>query len=162
YHVTPALHGTLSDNGVAVTSFTQADIDNGLVQYHENGDAATGDGFTFTVSDPFGNHITEDFGIAILNTAAPVTERAFTLPVSLGCVSNLQGHLSTVALDNQPSEITYNVVTGPMHGVLLDHGMPVGSFTQSDVDNWLVSYQQNGDAALGDSFHFIATDRSGD
>src|SRR5439155_1061554 len=67
YTVTAPAHGTLFDNGVAATSFTQADIDNGLVQYRENGDAATGDGFIFTVFDAAGDHTAmQTFNIAIV------------------------------------------------------------------------------------------------
>ena len=39
-------HGLILDNDVAATSFTQADIDSGCVQYVENGDAAKGDSFS--------------------------------------------------------------------------------------------------------------------
>jgi hypothetical protein len=43
--------------GVAVTSFTQADINAGLLRYVHNGSASTGDSFTFTVSDGAGGMI---------------------------------------------------------------------------------------------------------
>ena len=47
--------GVLFDNGTAATSFTQADIDNGLVSYHETGSNASADSFTFKVTDAAGN-----------------------------------------------------------------------------------------------------------
>ena len=47
--------GTLFDNGSAASSFTQADIDNGLVSYHETGSSAASDSFTFKVTDAAGN-----------------------------------------------------------------------------------------------------------
>ena len=49
---TPA-HGTLYLSGVAITTgatFTQADIDNDLLIYVQNGDTVTADSFPYTVS----------------------------------------------------------------------------------------------------------------
>ncbi|HUI26666.1 MAG TPA: NF038122 family metalloprotease, partial [Candidatus Kryptonia bacterium] len=54
--VTGPADGTLLKSGVATSSFTQADIDNGLMSYSENGTAVSSDSFIFTVSDPAGNH----------------------------------------------------------------------------------------------------------
>jgi hypothetical protein len=47
--------GTLWLNGAATSSFTQADINNGLVSYHETASGATSDSFLFTVTDAAGN-----------------------------------------------------------------------------------------------------------
>ncbi|GAC1327862.1 MAG: hypothetical protein NVSMB26_02320 [Beijerinckiaceae bacterium] len=49
------MHGTLLKNGLATSSFTQADIDNGLVTYHETGPNVGSDSFTFTVTDAANN-----------------------------------------------------------------------------------------------------------
>jgi hypothetical protein len=51
--------GTLLKNGVATSSFTQDDIDNNRVTYHETANVTrnlTFDSFTFNVSDAVGNH----------------------------------------------------------------------------------------------------------
>ena len=51
---TPPIFGTLNRSGAALTTgetFTQADIDDGLVTYTQNGTAISADSFTFTVSD---------------------------------------------------------------------------------------------------------------
>ncbi|SIO38105.1 Cadherin-like [Bradyrhizobium erythrophlei] len=56
YTVTKApADGTLLLNGLAASSFTQADIDNGLVSYHETAGGVTSDSFLFTVTDAAGN-----------------------------------------------------------------------------------------------------------
>ena len=47
--------GALLLNGSATTSFTQADINNGLVSYHETTGFVTSDSFLFTVTDAAGN-----------------------------------------------------------------------------------------------------------
>jgi hypothetical protein len=49
--------GTLLLNGSATSSFTQADINNGLVSYHETASGVTSDNFHFTVTDAAGNAI---------------------------------------------------------------------------------------------------------
>ena len=84
YTVTALAHGTVLLNGSVTTTFTQADIDIGLVQYRQNGDGAASDEFTFTVSDVAGNHMTEPFSIAIINTAAPVIKSNEKLAASTG------------------------------------------------------------------------------
>ena len=53
--VTGPTHGTLLKSGAATSSFTQADIDNGLIAYHENGTVASSDSFIFKVTDAAGN-----------------------------------------------------------------------------------------------------------
>jgi hypothetical protein len=50
--------GTLLKSGAATSSFTQADIDNGLISYRQNGANVLSDSFTFTLSDPAGNSST--------------------------------------------------------------------------------------------------------
>jgi hypothetical protein len=48
-------HGTLLKSGSATTTFTQADVDNGLISYHENDSVTSSDSFTFKVTDAVGN-----------------------------------------------------------------------------------------------------------
>jgi Cadherin-like/FG-GAP-like repeat/FG-GAP repeat len=56
YTVTTApTSGTLLLSGVTTSSFTQADIDNGLLSYHETASGAVSDSFVFTVRDAAGN-----------------------------------------------------------------------------------------------------------
>jgi Cadherin-like/FG-GAP-like repeat len=56
YNVTtgPA-DGTLLLSGLATSSFTQADINNGLVSYHETAIGVSSDAFSFQLSDAAGN-----------------------------------------------------------------------------------------------------------
>jgi hypothetical protein len=56
YAVTAAAaFGVLLKDGAPTTSFTQADIDNGLISYQSNGTNFLSDSFTFTVTDSAGN-----------------------------------------------------------------------------------------------------------
>lgn len=70
YTVTTApLNGQLELStapGLAITSFTQADVDAGRLVFVHNGTAATSDSFTFTVSDGAGGTIgTTTFAFAV-------------------------------------------------------------------------------------------------
>ncbi|WP_325372116.1 cadherin-like domain-containing protein, partial [Bradyrhizobium sp.] len=56
--ITTPVYGTLLKNGSATSTFTQADIDNGLIGYQENGSTATTDSFVFKVTDAAGNTTT--------------------------------------------------------------------------------------------------------
>jgi aspartate 1-decarboxylase len=157
-------HGSIFDNGAAATSFTQADIDNGLVRYVENGDVARSDSFTFQVSDPSGNHTpTEAFNIAILDKNGSVVTGGGRLSVSVGAaVPILNPALDTVSLGNTPDQITYTLLLPPAHGTILDNGAAATSFSQADIDSHLVQYWQNGSPASGDGFIFQVSDAAGD
>lgn len=52
---TAPTHGTLLRNGVATSSFTQADVNNGLLSYHETASGFSSDAFLFNVTDAAGN-----------------------------------------------------------------------------------------------------------
>ena len=65
--VTP-IHGTLSLNWVtlsATDTFTQADIDAGLVRYRHDGGESTNDSFDFTVDDSAGTSTSDTFSFTI-------------------------------------------------------------------------------------------------
>ncbi len=163
YTVTAPAHGTLLLNGVAANTFTQADIDNGLVQYRQSGDMASSDEFTFTVSDPAGHQITEPYEVAIVNTTAPVIEAKNTLGALPGSSATIwTNSLCTVALGCEPTEMIYKVLAGATHGMLLVNGTPADSFTQSQIDDHQVEYRPIGDSATGDRFTFQVTDAAGD
>src|SRR5947209_11860429 len=69
--VTAPTHGTLVKNGSTTSSFTQADIDGGLIAYHEIDRGVTSDSFTFQVTDSAGNHTaTRSFQFQIASASA--------------------------------------------------------------------------------------------
>jgi hypothetical protein len=163
YTITTPAHGTVLLNGAATNTFTQADIDNNLVEYRQNGDDETSDGFTFTVSDPAGNSITEPFRIAIVNNSAPVIEANATLSAPARSATSIwTDSLSTVALGDTPDQMSYTVLDSPRHGAILLDGAPVVRFTQAEIDDHRVQYQNDGDGAGSDRFAFQVSDAQGD
>jgi hypothetical protein len=153
-------HGAILDNGVPVTSFTQADIDSGRVQYVNSGDGANSDGFTFQLFGPFGNHTpTEPFTIAILNQMGPAVEGGGRVSVpDGGGAPILNFALDTVALGNTPDQVIYQLTAAPEHGEVLIGGVQFNYFTQAQIDDGLVQYANDGDGASSDSFSFVAWD----
>ena len=78
-------YGTLLLDGRPTVSFTQADIDNGLFEYLQNGDAAAGDSFTFTVTDRSGTQTAaQTFHIDIEDAAAPTADAISGARIVLG------------------------------------------------------------------------------
>ena len=81
--VTAPQDGALLLSGSVSSSFTQANIDNGLISYRETVGGATSDSFTFTVTDAAGNSTAvEEFQFAI--TPVTTVSSGQTLVVSSG------------------------------------------------------------------------------
>jgi hypothetical protein len=164
YKITQApLHGALLLDGVVTSTFTQAEIDAGLVQYRQDGAVATADGFMFTIFDEAGNWIgPEPFTIAIVDTTDPVVFANNSIILSTGNPSLIwKDALSTVALGSDPMDMVYTLLAAPAHGALVINDQPVSSFTQADIDNGFLNYVQPGGSAYGDSFSFVVTDGTG-
>jgi len=71
---TAPAHGNLSNGGNALDAggtFTQTDVNNGLIKYSHNGDEATTDGFTFSVSDGTNTVSSQTFQISVSNVNDP-------------------------------------------------------------------------------------------
>ncbi len=130
--------GTLFLNGVASpASFTQADVNNGLVTYTQDGSCNSNDGFQFQIEDvdgAFANDpsqgpgpTTYSFGVAITaNQTAPTAQNA-SYAVALGGTVHASA-LATTSDCSSPT-ITYQLVTGPTHGQLTGPDSATGAFT---------------------------------
>ena len=171
YTVTvPPVNGQLeftSAPGVAIASFTQAEINAGLVVYVHDGSITASDSFTFTVSDGAGGNIgATTFGI----TVTPVNSVP-TLAVNAGSIVT-QGltdiitasELQVVDLDNTPGQLIYTITSAPADGQLeltTAPGVAITTFTQADLDAGRVIFVHSGAAATSDSFTFTVSDGAG-
>jgi hypothetical protein len=66
--------------------------------------------------------------------------------------------------DNGANDLEYTVVATPEFGTLLLNGNALdinGTFTQADIDNFRVRYQNDDDTATDDSFTFVVRDGDG-
>jgi hypothetical protein len=161
---TAPVNGQILRLGAALTAgqtFTQADIDGDRIAYQHNGSETTSDRFTFTLSDNSGNTLsTQTFtiGVRSVNDAPSIlTNTGLTL--SEGSAADLTGvFLRATDVDNLDAQITYTLVTPPGSGTLLIAGNPATTFTQSDVNNGQLRYQNNGSESTSDSFTFTISD----
>ncbi|MBW4522495.1 MAG: VCBS domain-containing protein [Scytolyngbya sp. HA4215-MV1] len=147
-------------------TFTQADIDAGLINYLHLGGENTSDGFVFTVSDSAGSSIpATPFSI----TVSPVNDvpTLLNLPVTVnenGNISITSAFLKAIDPDNTTAQLVYTLTRGPLNGSLrlgtttLTNG---STFTQADIDAGRLSYFHNGSETTIDNFTFTLTDGSG-
>ena len=103
-------NGILYNNGVALAvndTFTQADIDAGLITYDHDGSQTTADGFDFTVDDGAGTTTSSSFSWTVTNTNdAPVNtvpgaqsvDEDTSLNITGISVNDVDGNLATTQL----------------------------------------------------------------
>ncbi len=163
--ITGPADGILLKNGVATSSFTQADIDNGLISYHETlaVGSPTSDSFTFKVTDAAGNSTTgQQFLFQISpapDTSPPAVVLEGILQTTAGQTATItSGVLEVVDSDNSPSQLTFTVTSGPSNGTLLKNGSPTSQFTQDDIDNNRITYDETTSNATSDQFSFLVAD----
>jgi VCBS repeat-containing protein len=153
----------LGNPGVAITGFTQAQLEAGQVVYVHNGGEASTASITYAVTD--GSAATPERTIAIAVNAvndAPTLAPVGTFNSTEGQSSTLTGAtLDAGDADNTDAQLVYTVTVLPVHGVLKRDGITLaanGAFTQADVDAGLVTYLHDGSETTMDSFTFTLGD----
>lgn len=155
--------GTLLGNG---STFTQADIDAGLLSYTHGGSETTSDGFSFSVSDSQGGSIgLTGFFIHIL----PVNDQPIKVSSSFILNENTtkpiaRGHLEYVDADGAPSTLLYKILSLPVNGILKKEGQNLAvqqTFTQADINASRISYTHQGSETTSDQFTYSLTDGQG-
>jgi hypothetical protein len=161
--ISPPSHGDLRKNGATTSSFTQADIDNGLITYQAN--TAGLDAFTFRVADAAGNSTSDQqFKFQItspLDTTPPSLVHDVGLTIGAGAVGVITS--AVLQFDDNVSphfQEIYTIDAAPLRGTLLKSGSATSSFAQSDLDNGLITYQA-GNIASADAFSFRVADAAG-
>jgi hypothetical protein len=149
--------------GVAITSFTQADVDSGLVRFVHDGNEAP-PAYALTLSDgaavvgPDAAAITfthrDDAPVLAINAGASLAEgEAITITNAM---------LRGTDVDTAAHQLVIELTGSPAHGTLLLGGQALGAgetFTQADVDAGLLTYRH--ERAVGaDAFTFQASDAS--
>lgn len=123
-------HGALSLNGNALQfgdSFTQADIDAGLLTYSHNGDGATADEFRFDAVDQNNYGWLHDTAFQIIivqnNLAATATQTQAIL-----CVGAATGSI-TVTATGLNGQYQYSLDGGPAQNSNVFSGLSAGTYT---------------------------------
>ena len=166
YTVKAVDNGLLRKNGVILglnNTFTQADINNGLITYSHNSSETTFGGFDFDVSDGSTGATGQTFSFTVtpvndapvvgVNTGATLNEGAsVTLTTSM---------LDTSDSDTADASLTYTVTSIPANGTLYRNGVALAAndtFTQTDLIAGLISYTHNGGETIADEFDFDVSD----
>ena len=158
----------LSANPLALgASFTQADINAGLLSYQHDGGETTSDGFDFTLSDGAGGSAPPD---SFVISVTPVNDNPF-VAINLGLTidSGTAAPITMTELligdpDNTADQLTFTMTGAPVNGSLQFNGTPLSlgaNFTQADINAGVLSYQHAGITLDPDSFSFTVIDTSG-
>ncbi|KAL4240401.1 Extracellular matrix protein fras1 [Mactra antiquata] len=150
----------------STNTFTQTDIDNGLVEYHHMRGETTGTViFKFSVSDMEGNVLMDqDFFITILDDHSPpqeLTNKEILIEEG-GEFTITTQYLSFTDDDSDTMSLLYTIMEPPTLGHIQlkkNPGSPVREFTQSDIVAGHVQFIHTSDSeAVLDSFKFMVSD----
>ena len=154
--------------GVAVTSWSQAQIDANRVVYVHNGSNTTSDSITFTVDDGQGNSLAgQSFTLtvtAVDDTAPTQVNNTGSTVAEGGTDTLITAELLFTDSEQTATSVTYTVTGGLANGQLeltTGPGVAVTSFTQDDIDNNRVVYVHDGSNTISDSFNFGVDDGQG-
>ena len=146
--------------GVQLNSFTQLDLaGNKIVYIHTSTDEATADSFDFEVSDGT-NGVVRTFLVTLLNidNKKPVLIHSKLVVNEGENVLITPFELRAEDQDTPPGKLVYTVTRVPLHGWLLNRGMPTRVFTQEDINLNRISYAHDGTDVVKDSFQVAVSD----
>ncbi len=141
----------VANPGVAITSFTQDDINNSRLRFVHNGDEAA-PSYSLVVSDG-----------AASSTASSLTVETFTHVNDAPVISTNKlsvrerttvvlgsSNISTTDPDNTPSKLTYTAssISGGRFELAVNPGVAITSFTQDDINSSRVRFVDYGDEAF--------------
>lgn len=144
-------------------TFTQADIDGGLLSYGHDGSETSGDSFSFDLADGSATLAGNTFSITVTAGSDPpnlVANAGLTLNEN-ATAPITSALLAATDLDNSATELVFTLDARPSHGQVRRDATPValqGTFTQDDVDNNRLSYRHDGSETTADSFAFTVSD----
>ena len=154
---------TEQGQGVAITSFTQADLEAGLVIYVHDGSDTTSDSYEVSLSDGSENESTATVNVTI-NPVNDPPEIIGDLGITVdegGTVALTTADLDETDPDDDGAELTYTITDQPDHGQLeltTGPGVAISSFTQADLDAGLVVYVHDGSETTSDSYEVSLAD----
>lgn len=151
---------------VAVTSFTQADLDNARVIYVHDGSNNVTDSFDLSLADGGEDGVGADTGtfnitITPVNDAPVIAGDLATTVLEGGTVAINLADLTADDPDDAGTGLTYSVTGGAVHGQLEltgNAGVAVTSFTQDDLDSGRLVYVHDGVSEADDIINLSLAD----
>ena len=163
--------GTLFLDGQALDTgdtFTQGDIEGGILLYEHDGSETTEDSFSFTVEDGGGQTLgsTEffDFSIATINDAPQLVNNAERNLDEGDTVLITSQFLLVEDEESEAANLTYTIEENVTRGTLFLDGQALeagDTFTQADINQNLLFYQDDESDPLVDTFEFTVDDGDG-
>ena len=167
YQITGLLNGVVQRSGVDVGiagTFTQADIDAGIITFVHDDSDTTSANFSYRVTDG-GNQDSDTFWL----TVTPVDDAGSDPPAistntqqtvaQSGSVNITNTDLLVTDVDTAAGSLSYTV-TSTLNGSVFNTnlGMTVTSFTQADINSGFIRFDQNGAVNGFAGFDFDVTD----
>ncbi|MCP5101431.1 MAG: hypothetical protein GY943_38280, partial [Chloroflexi bacterium] len=140
-------NGTLFRNDTPLSdsdTFTQTDINGGIISYDHDGSETSSDSFTFTITDDLTTSAVKSFAIGITAVNDPPTATSDNEQLTAGGSTTI----NLVANDDDVDDSTLFVtsLTQPTHGMVVNNG------------NGTVTYSIGFDYEGNDTFTYRATD----
>jgi hypothetical protein len=145
-------------NLVVGSTFTQADIDSGLISYLHDGTETTSDSFAFSVDDGVGSVSTDTFSINVTSVNDPPVVTAASLTLNEGQTVTLSPADFAIT-DPDDAGFTYTVsgVSGGYFQLSSAAGVPITTFTSADLASSLVQFVDD-DNELAPAFSVTVND----
>ena len=161
YTVTSTTNGEVQLNGTPTASFTQADVDAGIVTFVQDGGEFLAASFTVTASDPDGGTSgsqTVNLNVTSVNDDPDISAGEKTVAPGGSVVITSADLNASDSETGDPALLVYTV-TSSTGGEVLVNDAPANSFTQADVDAGIVTFQLEG--AESGSFQVTVSDPDG-
>lgn len=170
YTLSTSTHGKVQKNAVDLAvndTFTQADINNGLIQFIQNGDENTSASFHYTVTDGVASsqNGTVTFAVTPVNDApgSPINNAIAVNEGSHGLITSSQLHYSDP--DNNTLQLQYTLTSAPTNGSVQKYDgsnwNTVTSFTQHDINDNKIRFLHNDTETTSAGFEFQLSDGAG-
>jgi hypothetical protein len=142
------IHGFVDQNGVITTVDVPGATETDILSVNASG----------MIAGYYNDSHNNQHGFVGAATTSLVNDNP--LSIEAGATKTITSSLLSAAGNvGSDAELQFTVTTAPADGTLLLNGVATTSFTQADIDNGLLSYQETaGGSATSDSFHFTVTD----
>ena len=148
YTASGYVRGQIEVGGVVQNTFTQDDINNGLVVFRHNGDEGGTATFNLSLTDTGGLTDTATFSLAVTaqNDASVITTNTGFSVLEGGTHTVTTAELNVTDPDDSGVGITYSLsnITGGQVQLSTNLGVPILSFTQDDLNNNRVLFIHDG------------------
>ncbi len=155
-------NGVMTLNGVALgvnDTFTQEDLNNGLIEYKHDGSETLSDSFVFDISDGTTDITGQTFDITVtpVNDSPLITVNTGATGDEGGSIAITNTDLNVTDPDDDPANVTYTA-SALTNGHIEVGGVTQNTFTQADINNGDVAFIHDGSETVAASFNISLAD----